>query len=94
MPQRVEKPKHGGRVTGADDSAGENIAGIMHAIVNTREADKAGEREHYPDAPAIVDERDHGACEPVGGVCGRHAVEARRLRLWRRRAGAFGSFLV
>jgi len=64
-------------VAGADDESGEDIAGIMDAIVDAGEADAQGEGAHNPETAAIKEKQDHRHGGPVGGVGGGHTAGIR-----------------
>ena len=65
----------------SDGGAGENIAGIMDAIVHSGETYKAGDGQHETNASAVIDQRHHRRSEPIRSVSGGHAVCVHRWRI-------------
>src|SRR5439155_12181958 len=76
-PACVEPPDARHRITAAQNGAGQDIARVMDSIVNAGEADEAGHGQHEPDAAPVIDERNHGGSEPIGGMGRGHAARMR-----------------
>ena len=77
LPEGVQCPGAASGVTRAKDGAGQDVAGIMHAVVNARESDEAGHGQHETDAAPVVDEANDGGGKPICRVRRGHTAAVR-----------------
>ena len=76
----------------AEDRADEDIAGIMHAVVNSRERYEYRERDDPERAATVIDERDHRGGEDGRSVGRRQkSVSGRRGRVSKARLARGGT---
>ena len=74
VPGGLQPDDAGGRVARAQNCAGQNVARIMHAVINARKGNGQRHWQHEPPAFWIKKKRDHRGGKPVGRVRRRHGA--------------------